>query len=306
MAETVLFTGNGINNISNGKSWENLLKVLYKDYYDPAVKFAEIKNKSFPMLYEQIVAHQLKQKKGEKIEGVIKKIIAEDVKSIRPNKVHQQIINGQWKNIITANYEFNLMKNSNTRLKNEGCIREQLYSVFRNFEEGGKRYWHLHGDAQNIHSINLGYEHYCGQLQRMREYVTGGYKSENKELTEMFKLPLLKRPYLNTDNNYSWLDFFFKDNTHIKIIGLKLDLEELDLWWLITHRAKIMYGAKKGLRVPVNNRIEYFIPREFTTAGRSGLTPDFKAKKDLMEKMDIEVRIIDIPHSEAFYLEALK
>jgi hypothetical protein len=139
----------------------------------------------------------------------------------------------------------------------------------------------------------------------MREYVTGGYKCENTALSKAFKLPLLKRDYLNTDKNYSWLDFFFRDNTHIKIIGFKLDIEELDLWWLLTYRAKVMYGAKKGLHVPVNNTIEYCIPKEYTTAGRTVLTPAFKAKKELMEKMDIQVRIINKKHSEAFYLEAL-
>ena len=279
--------------------------VLHKCYYDPAIKFSEIKNKPFPLVYEQIVAYQLKLQKGEKIEGIIKKIIAEDVKAIRANKIHDAIMNGPWKNIITGNYEFNLIKNKNSRFINEGCIKELLYSVFRNFKQDEKVYWHLHGDAQNTNSINLGYEHYCGQLQRMREYVTGGYKCGNRSLTRVFKLPLLKRTYLNTANNYSWLDFFFKDNTHIRIIGFKLDLEEMDLWWLLTYRAKVMYGAKKGLRVPVNNTIEYCIPKEFTTAGKTVFTPAFKAKKDLMEKLDIQVRIISQKHSEAFYMEAL-
>ena len=60
MAETVLFVGNGINNISKGSSWESLLALLHRDFYDKAIPFDEIKQKPFPLVYEQIVLWQLR------------------------------------------------------------------------------------------------------------------------------------------------------------------------------------------------------------------------------------------------------
>ncbi|MFT3909642.1 MAG: hypothetical protein QM737_09470 [Ferruginibacter sp.] len=306
MNETVLFIGNGINNINNNRTWEVLLNTLHKNYYDPKIPFDEIKQKPFPLVYEQIVAYQLKKTRNTKIESIVKKLIAEDVKKIVPNKVHERIIKGGYKNIITANYEFNLIKNMPAHVKNNGCVKETIYSVFRNFKVDGKNYWHLHGDAQNIHSINLGYEHYCGQLQKMREYVTAGYKSTNKKLSKKFEQVLLKRYYLNTADNHSWLDFFFKDNTTIKILGFRMELEEIDLWWLLTYRAKIMYGGKRGIRIPVNNKLNYYIPKKYTLGKDGKPDPQYKSKKDLMEKMDINVIEIDLPHNEDFYFEVLR
>lgn len=308
MAETVLLIGNGVNNITNKKSWEALLKSLYDAYYDKSSSFDEIKKKPFPLVYEQIVAHQLKKRKGERIESVIREKIAGDVKNIIPNMIHNMVANGKWNHVMTTNYEFNLMNNYKEKKSNMSEIRESKYSIFRRFkDEGGRRiYWHLHGDAQNTNSINLGYEHYCGQLQRMREYVTGGYRVTDKQISRLFKIPLLKRNYLNSGENHSWIDFFFKDNVTIKIAGLKLDMEEIDICWLPIYRAKIMYGAKSDYRIPVNNEIIYYVPEMYTKDKKGNPDPGFKSKKDLMEKMDIKVKVIPLPHSEDFYKKALK
>jgi hypothetical protein len=162
-----------------------------------------------------------------------------------------------------------------------------------------KKFWHLHGDIQNIGSINLGYEHYCGQLQKMREYVTGTYKCSKEELNKKFEKALLKRQYLNSPNGYSWLDLFFKDNITIKIIGLRLDFEEIDLWWLLTYRAKILYKGKSADHTPKNNFIKYYVPKKYTIG-------DFEKKRAFMEKLAIEVVAIDLPESADFYLAALK
>ena len=197
------------------------------------------------------------------------------------------------------------MKEQPEALTNEGCVKELVYSVFRHFTANGKIYWHLHGDAQHTNSINLGYEHYCGQLQRMREYTTGKYSRGSKKLETVFKMPLLKRSYINSQQLYSWIDLFFRNNTTIKIMGFRLEMEELDIWWLLTYRAKIMYGAKKGLPVPLNNHIQYFIPKQFTVDKKGQTLPAYKNKKALMEAMNMEVVEIDLPHTDAFYIEVL-
>lgn len=304
----VLFIGNGINTISSGGSWEQLLNAFHTEYFDPTLTFDEIKRKPFPLVYEQIVMWQL-QKKNLIIEKELKKKIAEDVLKMKQNKAHLAIASGHWTDIITANYEFNLMPAGQSKLKNAGVVRETLYSVFRHFVVDQKRFWHLHGDAQNIDSINLGYEHYCGQLQRMREYVTSAYKFGKAGRAGLFEEPLLKRSYLNSKQVYSWIDFFFKDNCTIKIVGLRLNLEELDLWWLLTYRAKIIYGAVKQFkRKPVNNKVVFYIPKEYTidTKLRKSQEKEFNDKKDLLERMNVIVKVIDTDHSEEYYLQVLK
>ena len=307
IAKEILFIGNGINTISSGGSWEQLLKSLHADYFDPTLSFEEIKRKPFPLVYEQIVMWQL-QKKNLRIEKELKQKIAEDVLKMKQNKAHLAIASGNWSDIITANYEFNLMPAGQTQLKNQGIVRETMYSVFRHFLVDQKRYWHLHGDAQNTDSINLGYEHYCGQLQRMREYVTTAYKFGKIGKSGLFDEPLLKRKYLQSKQVYSWIDFFFRDHCTIKIIGLRLNLEELDLWWLLTYRAKIMYGAVKQFkRRPVNNTVVFYIPKEYTIDPKTKkLQQEFNDKKDLLERMNVVVKVIDVKHSEAYYLEVLK
>lgn len=307
VAKEILFIGNGINTISSGGSWEQLLKSLHAEYFDPTLSFEEIKRKPFPLVYEQIVMWQL-QKKNLRIEKELKQKIAEDVLKMKQNKAHLAIASGHWSDIITANYEFNLMPAGQTQLKNQGIVRETMYSVFRHFLVDQKRFWHLHGDAQNTDSINLGYEHYCGQLQRMREYVTTAYKFGKIGKSGLFDEPLLKRKYLQSKQVYSWIDFFFRDHCTIKIIGLRLNLEELDLWWLLTYRAKIMYGAVKQFkRRPVNNTVVFYIPKEYTIDPKTKkLQQEFNDKKDLLERMNVVVKVIDVKHSEAYYLEVLK
>lgn len=76
------------------------------------------------------------------------------------------------KNIVTTNYNYTL--EGETNLKNEDIIAERLYSIFRKCVLGKTSYWHIHGEAGVPMSINLGYEHYGGQLQHMRNYVTSG------------------------------------------------------------------------------------------------------------------------------------
>jgi hypothetical protein len=306
MAETILFAGNGINTINSNSTWEMLLHTLHKDYYDAAVPFADIIQKPFPLVYEQIVLWQLKKHRNTRIEAILKKIIAAETSRGLPNEIHTAINAMSGNHIITANYEFNLFKDPPEKQLNRGCIKETTYSIFRHFRNNGKTYWHLHGDARHTTSINLGYEHYCGQLQKMREYVTGAYVAADKNFTKLFSRPLVNRSYLKSKEVYSWIDFFFRDNTTIKIFGFRMELEELDIWWLLTYRAKILYGAKKGHLLPGNNRVQYFIPRQLTIDRKGVALPAYTTKKTLLEAMNIEVVELDLPHSPAFYMKVLR
>ena len=52
----------------------------------------------------------------------------------------------------------------------------------------------------------------------------------------------------------SWVDKFFTDD--ISIIGLGLNFQEIDLWWILDFRAREKYTGNKE----INNKITYYCP----------------------------------------------
>ena len=56
--------------------------------------------------------------------------------------------------------------------------------------------------------------------------------------------------------NNTWGERFYTSN--ITIIGLGLSDCEIDLWWLLTHRAYLYYSNYCGLRERIKNNIIYY------------------------------------------------
>ena len=245
MKNSVLLIGNGINNINNKESWINLLKAISKKC-KVSRKVGINNDKPFPLLYEEIYL-----KSNSISELSLKRFIANEVKNIQENEIHKLIRYIGFKDIITTNYEYTLQgingSMKKTVIKNKGKILESRYSIFRHNEINGTRFWHIHGECNVAGSITLGYEHYSGQLQQMRNYVVSGTnytkKSNQKSLTSRIKS--------NEIFHESWIDFFFTHNIHI--IGLALDFVESDIWWLLTYRARLL----KNKRHKISNKIYY-------------------------------------------------
>jgi hypothetical protein len=273
MTKSVLLIGNGVNNLTNEKNWSELLKAMIKFC---KVKFEiEINNgKPFPLLYEEIYLNS-----HHRTELDLKKWIANEVMHISENKIHQLIKEKEFKNILTTNYEYTLERSIAQGLsfksKNEGLIRENKFSVFRHTTVNNTKIWHIHGECSKPESINLGYEHYAGQLQQMRNYVVSGTHYKNKDNQDALSRRLSKTAL----SFESWIDFFFSKDIHI--IGLALDFVETDIWWLLTYRARLM----KSRRNKVNNKITYYIPQQFFELS--------KYKIQLFHAMNVETVIID-------------
>lgn len=283
MNKTTLLIGNGINNTGKDNSWNNLLKELSK-FCKIDFKITEEKKSHFPLLYEEIFLTSAKKNKIK--ESEVKNFIAQKVKNITSDSLHSKIRSFPSQNIITTNYDFSL--EGVTPKKNNGIVIEKLYSVFRHYTINGKKFWHMHGDCKSPASINLGFEHYGGQLQHIRNYVLTGTNYKSKKLNT---LPLIKRLEKNKINNESWLDLFF--TTDIHIIGLTLDFVETDLWWLLTLRARKMIENPKLIK----NTITYYIPKQFAKKAKN--------KLDLFEATNVKVKIIN-KTGEYFYNDILK
>ena len=284
MENHVFLIGNGINNINTSYTWRHLLKDLIN--YIGAKGQIQIDYKPFPLLYEEIVAQAIRKKKIPEIE--IKHFIAEQICKLEPNKIHQEIINTQVRHILTTNYDFTLeqvLTNQTDRIKNEGVVKENLYSIFRHHQLNQKHFWHIHGDRNHLSSITLGYEHYSGYLQQMRNYIATGATYTNIKL-----LPLIRR--IDTGKlaeTYSWLDFFFTKDVYI--FGLTLDFIEIHLWWLLTYRQRAIRSEK----IAKKNQIIYFYPEK--------LENEIRHKLQLLNSYEIKTISISFdPNVTDYYL----
>ena len=244
----VLLLGNGVNNLTNKESWSNLLKSTAQKC-DVAAEVELNHEKPFPLLYEEIYLLS-----SDISELSIKRHIAKEVKNIKENEIHQLIREKKFRDIITTNYEY-ILQGDNSGLKNKGVIKESKYSVFRHNIKNDTRFWHIHGECNIPASITLGYEHYGGQLQQMRNYVVSGTNYTKKKNQKS----LSSRLKLNEISNESWIDLFFNPKTHIHILGLKLDFVETDIWWLLTIRARF----RKVEKFHHSNEVSFYVPEKY-------------------------------------------
>lgn len=264
----VLFIGNGINNLNNKESWENILRKL-SEKAGNLDDIDELK-REFPLGYENLLLHGMRHKQVSEID--LKHIIAENVIKIVPNEIHERINGIKPFHIITTNYDYVL--ENGLDWQKSGKIEETKYSIFRRYTDfwNGRNIWHIHGEINNLNSINLGYEHYCGQLQMLRNYVVSGTQYESKKVN---KIALIHRLNSLSENPDSWVDLLFSNEVHI--IGLRMDFIEIDLWWLLTYRAKLIVTKSREIK----NKIFYYIPEEHV--------PDAKGKIKLLRNMGIMV-----------------
>jgi len=261
MENKVLLIGNDINNATSNYTWENLLDDLID--YAQLTKKPSNEKKPFPLLYEEIYLNSA-FKYGIK-ESRFKKNIASKTRHLLPNDIHNQILKLGIKTIFTTNYDFTLEKvltDNIKNLKNSGYIKESLYNIFRIYKINDYNFWHIHGSELAPNTITLGYEHYSGYLQQMRNYVVTGTKGNYRKKDF---LPLHTRFNENSINHESWIDYFF---THkIDILGLKLDFVEMDLWWLLTYRSR----ARVSNKIKSANIIRYFYPKKYESESKHKL-----------------------------------
>ncbi len=249
-ASKVLLIGNGINNIESQYTWSDLVRDLIA--YVGATRHIRAGDKPFPLLYEEIFAHWVRDRRRE--ESEIKERVAALTEKFQPNDIHRRIMGLGLKNILTTNYDYTLEMAAGLESKdiplNSGIVKEIVFSLFRFIRVGRTQVWHIHGERRAPQSIALGYEHYSGYLQRMRNYVVTGTEQSYKRSFVSLEKKLKKRAVTFE----SWIDFFFTQN--IYIVGLSLDFVEMHLWWLLTYRARRKYTR----RVPIRNQITFFYP----------------------------------------------
>lgn len=282
---SALLIGNGLNRCyENAISWDKLLQNIAKEY---AVSFNA--NNPFPLEFESIANQILAQdsRKSKDVYSELKGKIAQMVCGQMPvnGSLHELFArNISLNNILTTNYDYMLERAFYGESKPEPKAKdssETKYSLFRYAKYAEKSFYHIHGEANYGESLCLGYEHYAAYLAKMREYLKA--KPELTQRISDCELPKKR----------SWVDLFF---THdIYIVGLSLNTNEIDLWWLLTYRAYLYYSNNSGLSEIMKNRVKIF------------LTDNDKNQQELFHHLHVETEFID-PHGnyETAYREIAK
>lgn len=229
-----LLLGNGINRVALQRGWYEILREL-------AITFGgidlvpHIESKPLSMFIEELCARSTIP--FPKAEHMVKVEFAKLLKQIEPVEAHTRVC-GQFRVIMTTNYDFTIEEAFAGPLHSPAFLApESRYSLFRRHTASKKEVWHVHGDVARPGSMVLGFDHYAGYLQKIRNYVTDSVEVKSHPHGRVSS-PVKSGDLQFTDNRsiYSWVDYFLRD--HIHIVGLGLDFTEIDLWWLLLHKRR--------------------------------------------------------------------
>lgn len=266
--KNVIFFGNGLNRVSEGLDWQELIKKVSGPNY--------IEGLSNTLQYDVAFLRNEFNYKGDSSispeENDFKKRLADEIvkslKSTLISEVYQKLAAMPVKDYITTNYDYcleaalkangydNPTESEKEKYKLIPYIKESTYSLHRchafikkdGAEDKIKRIWYIHGEAKKPASIMLGYNHYGSTLGRMADYYNG--KDLYKSLGTLQK----RLPSLSTNEPKSWIDLFYSKN--IYIIGYGLDNAEIDIWWLLGKRARMSQNRHQNRRLPHINFYE--------------------------------------------------
>lgn len=263
--ENTLFLGNGFSRsvFRDVPSWGKLF-----DGEETSVR-------NYAILYEKFLLK--KRREGKSEEEVKKELVGQIKKCFSGSDIIADTCNLAYfgtcirkyhiNNILTTNYdggiEFILCKFCGYKEeKPNDMIAEKIYSIrtyrlFVDDKSGHKiKLWKIHGDLDRIRSITLGFDHYCGTLSKLSEYIKGSYSSSQTDRLLSYAGSMIDKCKSQKFDDISWVDLFF--STDLYIVGFGLDFSEIDIWWLLNKRARMMVDIKE-----INNRIVYLYNEKY-------------------------------------------
>ena len=272
---TSYLIGNGINRAAgSGPSWSDVLTCLDGR---KRLRVDQLQSKPFPLVFQELTARYWPDVKSK----TLRRMVARQVGKIGPGDLHARLLKRSVQNILTTNYDYAIEKATEHEPGNWESSTK--YSIFRHRVAKGKRIWHLHGEVDEPRSIMLGYDHYTGAVQRMRDYLKRKYHDRRSP----FKW---KKPqFENSGEPFSWIDVFLRDD--VEILGLGFDYSEIDLWWAITYKNQL---KRRGWTV--GSTRYWAIDRK--------RSKEDNARYALMESLDVVIARIDVKKGD--WLEAWK
>lgn len=297
--ENTLFLGNGFSRVifQNIPSWGSL--------YDG--ENSKIRNYAF--LYE---AFRQSPRNRKRKENIIKEELIQKIReSISENNINSRITNldqfgsflvqSHITNILTTNYdngiELILSKKCGYREEKQEFTSERIYSIrtykffYNDKTNHGLKLWKIHGDIGRIQSITLGFDQYCGSLWKLNDYVKGQYKSSKDAKAIKCDISMSQKCEERKFDGISWAELFF--NSNVFVVGFGMDLSEIDIWWLLNKRARIMLENHN-----ITNQITYLYNPEYDS-------PTAKAEIfSLLDAFGVATKPLQ-PKSEEYYLSEL-
>lgn len=224
----VLLLGNGINRAFNFGSWDDLIQDIQTVPLDEAGK-KELQKVPYPL--QPVILT------GDHVGSGMKKIAA-SLSELEPCEEEKEVLRTAaalpMDAILTANYTYELEKavSKDFRcLPSRRCARRQKAHDSGKPSQNealhtymdvlpGKSIWHIHGEAAKPDTMILGHYYYGKLLSRVQQYIPILIRrnAEHRKKQE----GMVYR---------SWVEYFMLGDVHI--VGLGLDLSEMDLWWLI-------------------------------------------------------------------------
>ena len=168
--------GNGLNRcIADNISWGDLLQKIANEYG------VELQSSvSFPMQFECIVNQILigTKKPSETIYEEIKTKIAKRMeKASLPEYAPHYYFTEKSNCFLTTNYDFMLERSIDPKfsiidINNKTRNSHSKYNLHNSVHVAEKEIFHIHGHIQKPKTICLGYEHYAGTLQHLRNEIS--------------------------------------------------------------------------------------------------------------------------------------
>lgn len=265
----VILYGNGFNLLSdNCPTWQKLLSGLSDRNQIP------ILNGIPPTLqYEQVFLTPNSSfspiSDGED-ETKLKEAVKRRLCTLKTNEFYEKLLNLGVSTFLSTNYDHAIYDNEENIITAKNSS-EKIYSIRRwkriKLNDSEYTIFQFHGDITNVKSIMLGLDHYGGALARVQDYVKGNFVEKTKEgghkniFEGQYSIPMRLTSNIDFDTSkygfsdngthlVSWIDAFFFTNLHI--VGIAIDFSEIDIWWLLSRRARLL---KNGL---ITNKIYYY------------------------------------------------
>lgn len=240
MEHSILF-GNGFNYFSENFediSWDGILQSLNKDGKS---KNESTFQNSMPYTFQYECTYLTYRKNGRR-ELEIKNKVKEQVQKLEPNIMYESLSKLKTSNFLTTNYdhafEKTLYKSPSSEEHNQIRYSTKRHKVFNLDDDREIRLWYIHGDIDYPSSIMLGFDQYAGTLSMIKSRITSSLSSDG-----IYNAP----PKVSY-----WVDLFF--TSHIHIIGLSLDYSEIDIWWALDKRQRLIEMGK----LKTKNEIHYY------------------------------------------------
>lgn len=224
----VLLVGNGLSRSFGADEWKKFIKSSAEEFHS---KYPYDKIESLPCNMSIVAATNDSVDKCMKdFAQTLHADISGDSKRIN---FLRQFLCMPGMDIITSNYSLELEQAGGIpnklnkyyacRKDTQDCTEREkklrLYTYF-DIPDYEKRVWHIHGDITTPSSLVMGHYYYGKVLHEIQNYVPKLIRRQ--KAAEKAGEPLEIK---------SWVDLFLTREVHI--IGMKMDISEIDLWWLI-------------------------------------------------------------------------